>query len=85
MRQRVPLVDYSIAEEHVPLRNFSELLADTVLTATCAARRSVVVPTRCRLWWHQQVDQVELVGELVVFDEISSCSSLLQCSQAKPT
>ena len=82
MRQRVPLVDYSIAEEHVPLRNFSELLADPVLTASCAARRSVVVSTWYWQWWHQQVDQVELVGELVVFDEISSCSSLLQRSQA---
>ena len=82
MRQLVPLVDYSVAEEHVPLRNFSELLADTVLSASRAARRSGVVSTRCWLRWHQQVDQVELVGELVVFYEIPSCSSLLQRSQA---
>ena len=49
-----------------------------MLTGSCATRRSDIVPTRCWLWGHQQVDQDELVDELVVFDEISSCSSLLQ-------
>ena len=68
------------------LNNHVRSLSDIsfLLTATCAARRSGVVSTRCRLWWHQQVDHVSLVGELVVFDEISSCSSLLQrCSRRR--
>ena len=43
--QCIPLVDYSVAEEHVPLRYLGELFADTMLTSSCVARRPIVVPT----------------------------------------